>query len=311
MSIQEIWSKYSLYWQYPVITEKEFSRQNNSDENYVSIPWATIIDKLTNGKQNSFDEVTKDLYRDLKTKKASGKLWTCCQHIHLKKYITYFKIIGIKTIYWPHKIIGEDTIDGIHIVACPLYAVNVEDSTKSSVFKGKDLAVCSRPLLYNFMGGYMTHYLTSIRQDLFDMKHPTNTMVRNTGVWHFNDIVYTDKQNIDTKFKETESHSDNTETYNKLMIGSDFCLCPSGSGPNSIRFWEALGVGTIPVLLADTLDLPDHPLWESTILKIKEKDFETIPEILTQMSATEIAKRRDQCIDIYAHFRTNFANRMK
>ena len=37
-----------LFWQYPVITEKTFYEQNKTNENYLGIPWATIIDKQYN-----------------------------------------------------------------------------------------------------------------------------------------------------------------------------------------------------------------------------------------------------------------------
>ena len=34
-----------LLWQYPVITEETFYNQNKTDEKYIGLPWATIIDK--------------------------------------------------------------------------------------------------------------------------------------------------------------------------------------------------------------------------------------------------------------------------
>ena len=46
--IDEIISDFKLFWQYPVITEKRFHAQNIENENYLGIPWATIIDKRYN-----------------------------------------------------------------------------------------------------------------------------------------------------------------------------------------------------------------------------------------------------------------------
>jgi hypothetical protein len=40
----EIINKTGLFWQYPVITEKTFYEQNKDDENFIGIPWATILD---------------------------------------------------------------------------------------------------------------------------------------------------------------------------------------------------------------------------------------------------------------------------
>jgi hypothetical protein len=54
---------------------------------------------------------------------------------------------------------------------------------------------------------------------------------------------------------------------------SVFALCPSGSGPNSIRLWEALGYGAIPVILADRLWLPgDAELWQQAALFVPETE---------------------------------------
>lgn len=50
-----------------------------------------------------------------------------------------------------------------------------------------------------------------------------------------------------------------------------FALCPSGSEPNSIRLWAALGYGAIPVILSDPFQLPgpaEH--WEAAALMVPE-----------------------------------------
>jgi hypothetical protein len=111
------------------------------------------------------------------------------------------------------------------------------------------------------MGGHQPNYLTNIRLNIFNMTHPSNCFVKNTGQWHFNDIVYSSKQNNTRTFTYDTPHINKTYEYNQIMLNSRYCLCPSGSGPNSIRFWEALGAGSIPILLADTLDLPHNIDW--------------------------------------------------
>ena len=64
-----------------------------------------------------------------------------------------------------------------------------------------------------------------------------------------------------------------TTTYVNTLQLSVFALCPSGSGPNPIRLWEALGYGAIPVILADHLWLPcDAELWQQAGLYVPEAE---------------------------------------
>jgi hypothetical protein len=61
--------------------------------------------------------------------------------------------------------------------------------------------------------------------------------------------------------------------YANTLQRSVLALCPSGSGPNSIRLWEALGYGAIPVILADHLWLPgDAELWHQAALFVPETE---------------------------------------
>ena len=297
MILNELLSKIGLFWQYPVITEKTFYNQEKNNPDYLGFPWATIIDKNMN--LNVVSIVVKKYI----IKNNKQKFYTCCQHIHFRKLIPIFNKLNIKIIYSPHKIIDEDIIDGIKILPCPLYAVNVEEKD----FPKEKL---NKKLLYSFVGGYEKKwYLTNIRPNIFKMKHKKDTFVKNTCVWHFRDIVFTKNQNINGIYNVNQQFKNRKEFYNHLLLTSKFTLAPSGSGPNSIRFWEALAVGSIPVLLADTLELPENKLWDKAIIRVKESDIEKIDDILRKIPEDEIKERSKNCIELYNFYKNNFANR--
>lgn len=302
-----VMEKFKLFWQYPVITEKTFYQQNKDRPGYIGMPWATIIDKKYHPKI-ILNLIDKNIF--------TYNNYTCCQHISFRQLVPLFQAIGIKTLYTPHKTIGEDQILGIKIKACPLYAVNVEDDSRNKTFvefDDKGFIEKERKYLYSFQGAYdQRWYMTDVRQRLFDMTHPKNTYVKNIGEWHFDKLVYNDKQNNKGELNINETHTQNKESYNDLLLGSKYCLCPSGSGPNSIRFWEALAVGSIPILLSDTLDLPKYDVegadgWDETIIRIKESNIETIPTILENISKDDETKMRTNCLKVYKYFKNNFS----
>lgn len=285
--------KTDIFWQYPVITEKMFFEQNKYVENYVGFPWATLLDKNIIPSSPSLLK--------LLTKKNS---YTCCQHINFRHLIPYFKKIDLKTLYTPHKVIGEDSIEGILIKPCPLYAKVIED--RPEYFQERGKREDNSEYLYSFQGGHQNGYMSQIRQHIFKMKHPKNTFIKNTDDWHYNKIVYSDNQNKDGVINIPKSHQKNESDYGELLLKSVYTLCPSGTGPNSIRFWEALGAGSIPILLSDKLDLPHHPLMEETVLRVKEEQVHRIPLILKQISVEEIRVRKKNCYLIYDFFKNNY-----
>lgn len=289
-----------LFWQYPVITEKEFYKQNKQDPNYCGVPWATCIDKRINN-----NILIKILYQYVHHK----QYYTCCQHIYFRKLIPLMKIIGVTTIYTPHKIKGEDTLHGVTIKPCPLYAVNIEDTQRNSLFKGIDFESIERPYLYSFVGGYQpSNYLTNIREKIFEMDKHHSAVIINTGLWHFNNHVYSTKQNSIGTLNENEETKKKTNNYNDTLLKSRYSLCPSGSGPNSIRFWESLAIGAIPVLLADTLDLPDNIEWENAIIRLKENELDKVNDILEAIDVEREKEMRSNCIKIYNQLKNNYKN---
>ncbi len=66
------------------------------------------------------------------------------------------------------------------------------------------------------------------------------------------------------------------------IIGSDYTLCVRGIGNNSIRFFEALCCGRIPVFVNTNCVLPfDHMIdWKNLCVWIEEKDIDNIDKIV-------------------------------
>jgi len=299
-------NRMGLFWQYPVITEKAFYDQNKEDVNYLGLPWATIIDR-----RYPINTLLSSIIPYLD---SSREYYTCCQHIYFRVLAPLWKRLNIKTVYTPHKTTGTNTLDGIKIVSCPLYAVNVEDPTRNKGLKLEKLALLGyqRRYLLSFVGGWQQKdYLSDVRQRIFALGKAgkSDIFIRATGGWHFNDVVYNKLQNRDGDLNEDSQHKKKTAVYNVILLNSRYTLAPSGSGPNSIRFWEALGVGSIPVLLSDTLELPSHKLWDQAIIRIKESRVQEIEGILRQISPEEENKRRANCLRLYDHFKDNYCNR--
>lgn len=160
------------------------------------------------------------------------------------------------------------------------------------------------------MGGVQNCYLTNIRNNIFTMKHSKDSFILNTGDWHFNTTVYSNKQNIKKDLNIDSNHINKTQKYNEILLNSRFSLCPSGSGPNSIRFWESLACGSIPVLLSDTLDLPYDCEWENAIVIIKECNYNNINSILSKITKEKEEIMRSNCLLIYNKLKNNFKNEL-
>jgi hypothetical protein len=199
---------------------------------------------------------------------------TFCQHIYALDLLPFFKKLGITDLYWSHKIIGQDEIEGIKLHPYPLYPVMHHRREKP--YKNKSLA--ERKYLYSFIGAYQPDlYLTPVRKWIFDLPKRDDAIVIERSEWHFEQEVYRNQllgaNEDEIKRKVREQHE---REYIEVMQETVFCLCPSGSGPNSIRLWEAAAFGCIPVVLSDLLDLGENDFMKfaetkHSVLTIYEK----------------------------------------
>ena len=186
-------------------------------------------------------------------KRYRPRIVTFCQHYRWRELIALWPKLGVTDVISSHKVKNEDEVDGINIHPGLLYPVNALDPKFS-----KDLSEGikeDRKLLFSFVGAYKSHYMNDVRLKLKELENNPDGFIEIKDEWHFNDAVYKGQVRADRSISEKINVS-NTLRYNQVLSDSVFALCPSGAGPNSIRFWEALHNGAIPVLISDELELP-------------------------------------------------------
>ncbi len=77
------------------------------------------------------------------------------------------------------------------------------------------------------------------------------------------------------------NHSDiQKRSYVEEIINSKFVLCPGGNCPSSIRLFETMKMGRVPVILSDDWVPPDGPKWLDFSIRISESRVEELPEII-------------------------------
>lgn len=274
-------------WQTPVITEKLASEQLISNlDNYLSVPWATLIDWLNHGHGTNKRAAERELNR--LGKLTSTSRVTVCQHYKYRLLLPLLKKIGCTDLFTPHATDME--IDGVRIHGFPLFAPVIPD------------VVQKRELLYSFVGAYMSHYISPIRNRIFNDTHPPDTVVVRRGKWQFNAEVY-NEQVTGTKTAAFEKYQaeQNKQYYKHVLQQSRFSLCPSGAGPSSIRIYESLACGAIPVILADTFRFPrvKGVDWTKCVVNIKEDNYKNMRKILNNISSDREVEMRRNCIQAY------------
>ena len=132
-----------------------------------------------------------------------------------------------------------------------------------------------RDLLYSFMGDVQTH---PVRRHLARLADPRSVWVDTS--WESQDVMWKGS---------TERRALFWERYVELLRRSDFVLCPRGVSPSSIRLFETMCTGRVPVIISDQWVPPLGPKWDTFSITVPEADVDSLPRILEQRQA-EAAK---------------------
>jgi hypothetical protein len=98
--------------------------------------------------------------------------------------------------------------------------------------------------------------------------------------------------------------------YFDTLSKSRFSLCPRGSAPSSLRFWESLKCGAIPILISDDWILPEYD-WDTCIIRISEENWISntnpyyIDEIISSIKLDDEISMRESGIKAYNKLSVN------
>lgn len=267
------------YEKFPVEFECYKQLKQIKTLNYIAVPWTQILNSHWLDFPNR--QPSEYYFRHLsKTKVEQQNNFTVCQHDSYMLLENYFKHLNITKVFTPlHDISNQ--IENVKIL--PISFTSMWDFERVN----KDISV-------SFIGTYTSH---PIRER---MKHRV----------HGPNIIYRDQYHIQTQTFKIENFKKNEENeYKQILQRSRFSLCPRGSSPSSVRFWESIHAGAIPILISDNWCLPEWD-WNNTILTIKENDFEKmdysqIIDMVNNITVEQENYMRDNCKKAYNMFKAS------
>lgn len=256
-----------LPWQQPnntegIAWERLRSWRGTARARYLAFPWASWIDAVQRGRLPPEPP--------LRGRMAEGPLATVCQHIGVLQHLEALRSAGVTDLFWSHTTRFESHRGGVRLHPFPLWPVRCLSHPPDETAA----APAERPLLYSFQGFHPPGgYLSEVRRWLLDLPPRPDAVLEERREWHYEQRVY--REQVHGMSPDPDRHRQlarEARSYAEALGSSCFALCPAGAGPNSIRLWEALGFGAIPVILSDSLRLPgDGALWRQAALFVPER----------------------------------------
>lgn len=260
------------YERFPVEYEC-YKQLKDADVNYIAVPWTQILNShwLDFPGKQSREYYFKHLSKQRITQKDN---FTVCQHDSYILLQDYYKHLNITKVF-ACAAYDYDKIDGVEIIPMPYINTFSFDNTHKSI-------------LVSFIGS-ITH----------DSRNIIKQRIENEN------IIFRDTYHITSDFFSNNNKTLQEQEYERILASSRFSLCPRGSNPNSVRFWESLAAGAIPVLISDNYKLPEWD-WDNTIIRICESDLQTLNYSKLEKMLTEIKdeeERRSNCLKAYEYFK--------
>lgn len=215
---------------------------------------------------------------ELPTKLNGG--FTVCQHIRYRDIIPVLRRLGINVLFAPHAPKKQQYQD-ITVLPFPIYPINgVDPATEKNV-------------LYSFIG-LESH---PIRKKIFALPRRPDVIIKKRGYWHF----YLRSEEL-VLLRWSARREQEKREFQDVLARSRFSLCPRGTGPSTIRFWESLQAGAIPVLIADAMALPEIEgiNWDDCIIRVPEQNASLVDSIIRAISPEKEETMRENCLRAFA-----------
>ena len=137
--------------------------------------------------------------------------------------------------------------------------------------------------LFSFVGDANTD---PVRQAILALDHP-RSLLEDAGGYR------------SVQREEPDARGQYQRAYAETLRASAFVLCPRGVSPSSVRVFEVMRSGRVPVVLSDEWVAPVGPDWPSFSVRLPEAEVATLPARLEALEpeAAAMGQRARQAWD--------------
>jgi hypothetical protein len=147
-------------------------------------------------------------------------------------------------------------------------------STHITIPEPKTKPMAERRLLYSFVGAARN---ARVRQQLMLLDHNRGKCIDTSD-------------RVDTVWHDPAQRTAFVDEYASVLADTKFALCPRGCGASSMRLFEAMRVGCVPVILSDAWVPPSGPDWTDFAVIVPEREVPTLPRLLESLEPAAEAK---------------------
>lgn len=126
-----------------------------------------------------------------------------------------------------------------------------------------------REFLFSFIGA--TRH-APIRKQIVQLSHPSALLDDST--WWY---TTTDRSEHAARAYKAR--------YVDSIARSHFVLCPLGLAASSVRLFDVMRMGRVPVIMSDEWLAPEGPNWPSFSIRVPERDVALLPDLLEQRAS--------------------------
>jgi hypothetical protein len=131
------------------------------------------------------------------------------------------------------------------------------------------------PYLFSFMGAARN---APVRRQLASVAHPRSVFRDTTA----------EVDRVLNRTMDPIERLNYHRRYAELIRDSKFNLCPRGLSSSSIRVFETMAMGRVPVILSDSWIAPRGPAWQEFSIQVPERDYVRIPRLLEAREAEAV-----------------------
>ena len=132
------------------------------------------------------------------------------------------------------------------------------------------------PYLYSFVGSIEN---ASVRRELARLKHPRG---------YFQDTTAQFVRVLRREMPTAERQAYHRQ-YADVAKASKFVLCPRGLSVSSIRLFETMRMGRVPVILSDGWVESPGPAWDKFAIRVPERNSRHLPRLLEEREHEAVA----------------------